>query len=144
MKEEEYIMDIIVKALLTFWGIILISIVLKIVTSYLPNNIDFSLPSSFSTNSSLESQKTTTTDNSTKNKNLIYFPMEEQYGLKLQGYQGCIKNFAGGKFEKGYNYSTSSMCMNGECELIVEFRQKIPKKMIILQQIILIRAQQNR
>ena len=120
-KESIDIMEKLMKVLLVFWGIVLMSIALKFLASYLPNEIDFSLSSYFNTDSTSESPKTTEDD-----KNII-FPLEKQYGLTLEGYKGCTKNYSSGEFEKGFNISTNSLCSNDECSISVAFEKAIPK-----------------
>ena len=120
-------MEKIVKILLIFWGIVFVTVGLKYVSTLLPNKIDFSFSDYINTDTISKALHISTPDNS-ENENLIYFPLQKRYGLNLQGYEGCIKDFTAGKHEKGFNYSTNSMCMNGNCELNVEFEEKIPKK----------------
>jgi len=107
-------MRIILKMLLIFWGIVLAGMLVKSLTSIKIEKFDFNF---LQKNTQVKNNDTTT-----------YFPLQKRYGLKLQGYEGCVKDYTAGKYERGFSYSTSSMCMNGECELNVEFQEKIPKK----------------
>ena len=120
-------MEKLMKVLLVFWGIVLVSMALKFLSSILPNKIDFSFSDYINTDAISKMLHISTPDNAV-DENLIYFPLQKRYGLNLQGYEGCVKDYTAGKYERGFSYSTSSMCMNGECELNVEFQEKIPKK----------------
>ena len=60
-------------------------------------------------------------------KDIIYFPLQTQYGFTLDGVKGCTKDYNSAIIEKGYNYSTSGSCLNGACTLKISFSEKIPK-----------------
>jgi len=111
---------ILLKTLLILLGIILFIFAIKILTVFLPTDFDFLSPNKSDINVPNRGEET-------DDKDVIFFPLQAQYGFTLDGVKGCSKDYKSGIFEKEYSYSTSGSCWNSSCALNISFSEKIPK-----------------
>jgi len=107
-------MRIILKALLIFWGIVLVVILLKVLTNVKVEDFDFDfLKKEFQLNN--------------KDNAIIYFPLEEQNGFVINGVESCSKDYKSTLYVKGYSFDTSGSCYNESCKIQIAFKEKIPQ-----------------
>jgi len=109
-------MDMMMKGLKVFWGILALVIVIRLLLAYVPTGLNFSFVDTIMSKITEAKEET------------LSFSMVEQKGMVLATTKGCIKEYKAGVYEKGYAYGTNGNCMNGLCSLTVEFTQEIPKK----------------
>lgn len=109
-------MNMIIKALKVFWGIVVLLLLVKIALGVAPEKLNFSFLDGI-VNKVTEAKGDIPT-----------FQLEARKGLVLATVKGCIKEYKAGIYERGYGYDTQGQCMNGLCSLTVEFNEEIPKK----------------
>ena len=108
--------QLIIKILSIFWGIVLFSIVIKALVDYIPKkNWNLSVDGKVNIKKSLH------------NTDVLYFPLKERYGFTLEGYESCIKNSQSAIYKQGYTFNTNGSCWNNNCSLHITFSEKIPK-----------------
>jgi len=108
--------QLIIRVLSIFWGIVLFAIVIKALVDYLPKKNWH-----FSYNPKKNSEK------SLNHTNYLYFPLKERHGFTLDGYKSCIKHSKTAIYKRGYNFNTSESCWNNDCSLHITFTEKIPQ-----------------
>jgi len=112
--------NILLKTLFIFLAILLFSFALKTLAVFLSTDFDSLSPNKSDIHVANLGEET-------DEKDVIFFPLQTQYGFTLDGVKGCIKDYQSGIIEKGYSYSTNGSCWNGSCALNISFSEKIPK-----------------
>lgn len=110
--------EILIKIIFLFGGSLLLAITLKLLTSLYFNysSIEFNLPSFANIVKS-------------DDKDVIYFPLNEQYGLTFKNTKSCKMDANALLIEKGYEYDMNSNCWNASCTVNIAFSEKIPTEL---------------
>ncbi len=101
------------KGLLLFWGIVFSVTIMKFATEITIPNMSLNFG-------------TVVAEDKIVDEREIRIPLEEYFGLVIEGAEGCMKDHKFHTSKESLN--TSSSCWNGECKVTVEFGNSIPKE----------------